>query len=172
VSGTAPDRSPPRRRGGFSLIELVVVIILLATLATLAGLSAQAAVQKQRLARAVLVATQFDRSLRRAALQRRGEVTGTIDRTANRFRIVSLSPRQLGRSDQFPLPSSVSIDRIRVRGGDRGGNIAVDGQGVSPSYAIRLVSGDARRWVLFVGGSGQSLAAIDADTVNGLLEAP
>ncbi|MDV6033896.1 MAG: type II secretion system protein [Phycisphaera sp. RhM] len=139
---------------GFSLIELVVVLVLMAVIASMATLSVRGVIARQRLGRAVEVIEQFDTALRRSARDQRRQVAGVIDRGRGRLTVDPSGER----SRTYTLPRQVSIDAIRfgpVPSSRSGSQIVANADGSSPSYALRLASGNTRRWVFFVGGSGQ-----------------
>jgi prepilin-type N-terminal cleavage/methylation domain-containing protein len=158
----------PCSRPGFSLIELVVVLVLMAVMASLATLSVRGVLARQRLARAAEVVEQFDTALRRSARNQRRVVTGMIDRS--RSRLIIGQPDDPARA--FRLPGHVAILSVRYRtqstpaGRSR---ILALGDGSSPSYAVGLASGGARRWVLFAGGTGQVVHGLDAASIDSLL---
>ncbi|WP_161604636.1 prepilin-type N-terminal cleavage/methylation domain-containing protein [Roseiconus nitratireducens] len=165
---TVASRIASRRRG-FSLIELVVVLVLMALLATLAAYSVRGVFQRQRLARGVEIIQQFDLALRRAARRQRSPISAQIDPAGRRILILEGS----SRSREFSMPRRVRIDRLRLAGATGSAaadRIRVDGQGASPSYALRLASGAASRWVLVAGGTGQLVSVPKTSAVVQLLE--
>ena len=134
-------------RRAFSLIELVVVLVLMAIIASMATLSLRGVMVRYQLSQGVEVIQRFDAALRRSArLDRRGDA-GEINRAAGRLAVAKLD-------ESYVLPKSVQIRSVRVSD-STSRSVSVSGQGASPSYAIELSSGDASRWVLLVGGSGQ-----------------
>ena len=158
---------------GFSLVELVVVLVLMAILASMATVSIRGVIIRQRLARAAEVVEQFDTALRRSARNGRRRVVGVIDRSRRRLVIGQVN----GKARTFSLPKQVSIDSVRL-GSVRLGQspstssetqITAAGDGSSASYAVRLVSGQTRRWVLLAGGTGQVIHDLDSTSVDSLL---
>lgn len=153
---------------GFSLIELVVVLVILAVLAALATYPLRGAVVRGSLARAVEVVERFDQALRREARSRRQGVSGSIDRSLGKLTVGD--PNGLRT---FQLPSRVSIDAIRFAGNRPSAattTVAAGGDGSTDTYALRLAVGDARTWVLLVGGTGQVIHPTDAAQTRALLE--
>lgn len=149
------------RRAAFSLIELVIVLILMALVASMATISLRGVTVRQRLAKAAERVEQFDLAMRRAARLNRDNAIGIIDRASGQ-----LSIPQANKT--FQLPSQVLIAAVRIgKGSDR--EVTVLPNGSSPSYAVRLSSGDASRWVLFVGGSGQVIHDADASLIEAVL---
>ncbi|MCO8121766.1 prepilin-type N-terminal cleavage/methylation domain-containing protein [Stieleria sp. TO1_6] len=158
------------RRNGFSLIELVVVLLLTAMMAALASLSLRGVMARQRLARGIEIAEQFDAALRRSARRNRRSTVGLIDRGQQRFDVRHTK----GSPQAFRLPTDVAIDAVRIGAdGARGtaSQIVAAGDGSTPSYALRITTGDAHRWVLFVGGSGQVVQGMERPSIDSLLGA-
>ncbi|QEG02839.1 hypothetical protein Mal15_69600 [Stieleria maiorica] len=150
---------------GFSLIELIVVLVLMAILASLTTFSLRGVIARQRLGRAVEVVEQFDTALRRAARHHRRRVAATIDRGRGRL-TVDLS----GESARtFALPRQVSIDAIRfgpVPASRSGAQVTANPDGSTPSYALRLTTGDTGRWIFLAGGSGQIVDDFDPMAID------
>lgn len=160
-------------RPAFSLIELVVVMVLMAILASVATVSVRGVIVRQRLSRAAEIVEQFDTALRRQARQERRRVVGVIDRSQGRLIVGQLAAGQPDQnSRRFQLPSQVTVDSIRL-GNNRFRNaatpIVANGDGSSPSYAIRLASGKTRRWVFLVGGTGQVVHGLSSASVDQIL---
>ena len=146
----------------------MVVLVLMALLASLATTSVRAVVLRQRLARAAEVVEQFDRALRRSARYQRRNVAGAIDRRRGRFSVAESAER----TSVFDLPRQVSIDAIRFgtrRSSAIGETLVASGDGATASYAIRLQCGDASRWVLMVGGSGQVVHDLNQSSIDSIL---
>jgi hypothetical protein len=125
-------------------------------------------IARQRLARGAEVVEQFDTALRRAARERRGPVVGEINVSR---RQLTIDP-SADRSKAFTLPDRVTVKDVRI--GSRRTNspenrIVASHDGSSQSYALRLSIGDATRWVLLVGGTGQVVHDLESASVNSVL---
>lgn len=126
--------------------------------ASMATLSLRGFTVRQKLAQAAERVEQFDLALRRAARRDRKGAIGIIDGGQGQLSIPKINKT-------IQLPSQVDIEMV-LTGSSRERGVPVSPDGSSPSYAVRLSTGKAFRWVLIVGGSGQVIHDADATLVN------
>jgi type II secretory pathway pseudopilin PulG len=151
------------------MIELVVVMLILATLAGLVAYSLRGAVDRYQMNRAIETIELFDAQARRQACRSRGSLEARIDRGRN---LLSIESSRRRSQATFRLPRQVEIAEIRmgrtsVAGGPFGLNINRHGQ--SDSYAVHLRRGNAERWLIVLGTSGQIVTLNDQGEADAIL---
>jgi Tfp pilus assembly protein FimT len=145
-------------RIGLTLIEMVLVTILLAMISTAIVVGFRGPFERARFESFCDKLAGLDDRARQAAVAVR--YPGSI-----RF---DLPEQQLELSrwhggllywQKYPVPKRIRIASITLVDGrhvDESVLIPIGVTGGTPSYAIEVVQGDRRRWVVFIGGSGQS----------------
>lgn len=146
------------------MVELVIVIVLIAILSTTAALSLRPIMQRRELNRAVQQITLNDSAARATARRLNQPALLTIDSRAKRAEYLCA-----GRRRRFSLPGNVEVDQIV--GIVRSEPLWVGRDGRSATYAVALSIGEATRWVLIAGGSGQTITAAGPREVGDLLGA-
>lgn len=149
-----------KRSAGFSLIELIIVLVLMAVAAAMATFSLRGVRSRQKLARGVEIVQQFDAALRRSALVNRRGARGEVNRSGGQMTIEALN-------QTYKLPDPLKMQEFRIGGSGR--EVTVFGDGSSPTYAVKLSTGNASRWVLLIGGSGQLVSDADDSLVNAMV---
>ncbi|TWU58091.1 pilus assembly FimT family protein [Rubripirellula reticaptiva] len=155
-------------RSAFTLIELVVVITIMAVLAAIAALSLGGVMDRYQLGRAAETIERFDSRARREARVTGDVVIAKIDRSRGRL---DVDVAGSGLDVMFQLPSRVSISNMRMhRSGVSGSDLilVVDRSGQCPTYAVELMRGNMKRWLVMLGTSGQVISLDNEGAVNAL----
>lgn len=155
-------------RTAFTLIELVIVIVIMAVLSALTVLSLGGTMDRYHLNQASEVLELFDARARRDASRLRRPVQATIDRKRKRLEIDTPGANHT----QYRLPHRVEINQFRFRRGVTVGNsieIQFNRTGGSPTYAVELRRGDASRWFVVLGTSGQIVPLSNEGEVDAIL---
>lgn len=155
-------------RNAFTLIELVVVILIMAILSTIAAVSLGGTIGKYDLSRASETIERFDANARRQARVTHAPVEMLIDRNRNRLNVDASGG---DRDSSYTLPGRVEISNIRLHRSfsvGRSFEMSVSAEGQSLTYAVELTHGKMKRWLIFVGISGQVIHAESEDEVDAL----
>lgn len=168
-------------RSGFTLIEVLAVIVVLGLLAgavawSLAGDATQAIGEDAlgRLAHAD--------SMARAEARRFGrEYTLRFDLNEQALRRLDEGDRQSAHSVKLPTGHRIEAVAFKAQGDSGSGtlrrvtfgaaDVVYSPAGRSVSYAVRIRSGDARRWLVVAGLTGQVTQTDDAKAVDNLFDA-
>ena len=167
------DRSTPRVRSGFSLIELLVVLTLIAIVSATAAISLREPYRRARLEHAVdqLVAADQQARGRARRFDRPYRLVYDLDR--NEVRISDGSPGKTSPT-VLRVGRGVQIDRL-LQKGDRQTHgapwVEVRSQGTTPTYAVRVrTAKDQCAWLFYCGVTGQ-VTRLDEDShVEALFE--
>lgn len=162
------NEKPTRRcrKSGLTLIELVAVLALCAVVAGIVVVSVRSHVARANLASSCEMLMACDSHARHVAHER-GRPTRLLIDSGDRATI------RLPNGRIRAVARGVKIDRLRTaRTSTRTGTLQVvmtaDGQ--SETYAVRLTAGEKlSRWVVVLGGSGQTLVLKDERRVRRLL---
>jgi prepilin-type N-terminal cleavage/methylation domain-containing protein len=142
------------KRAAFTLIELMIAIAILATLTAAAVLSFAAPLREAQFREAIDVVRSADANARTEARHFGRRVNLVFHPGQRVIERCDVSGAVTARTQ---LPASVVIDELRINGKrsfDTSG-IPVSELGLSPTFAVRLVSGDRTQWLGFAGLSGQ-----------------
>ena len=161
------------KRGGFTLVELMLVLLILAIAAAAVTVRAQGSLRGARMNEVLSAFRDFDRTTRAAARNQ--------DRP---FRlVVSLSGGTIARADGegrlirgqvMSLPSDIRFDRLLVRRQDcRDGDVTIScsRKGFTPTYAVLLKSSGRSQWLVVAGLTGDMLLVADEKQARNILEA-
>lgn len=184
-----PDSRPNRRpRRGFTLVEVAAVAVLMALLAGGVAMTFAGPVRRMRAGDAVDRMRSFDATARLAA-RRSGRPAewvldlraGTLERREGRAAGGTSDPPEA----VYPasLPGGFRIDRVRAiasageagRGGpaDVSSGLATltcSPDGLTRTYAVRLVGPGLDRWLVFAGLTGQLTQVDDEAAVDAIFE--
>ncbi|MFH5806756.1 Tfp pilus assembly protein FimT/FimU [Alienimonas sp. DA493] len=156
----------PARRGGFTLVELLVVCALLGIAAAAAAWSVRRPVAA---ARAELAADRLlaaDGAARTLAVRRGEAVRLRFDPSAG-------TVTRVGAGGRRAVVAELPLAAVRRAGAPAGGGpveLTVRPDGSAPTYAVRLVGADeTAHWLLFAGGAGHAVRLPDAAAVDALL---
>jgi Tfp pilus assembly protein FimT len=151
------------------MIELLVVMLILATLASLVAFSLRGVVNRYQMNRAVEVIESFDAQARREARRGQQPLSTRVDRGRNMLSIEASSSRS---RTTFRLPRQVEIAEIRMgRRAVSGGpfELNINRHGQSASYAVHLQRGNADRWLVVLGTSGQIITLKEKGEADAIL---
>lgn len=152
---------------GFTLIEMMAVLLLLSLLAGAAVVGFAAPLRAARARQAVEQVGASDASARQAARRSGRDVELIIDLSEQQ--LIRRESREDTRGTlRTSLPAGFRIDQIRT--GERvvsAGTISIrcSPQGLSRTYALRLVGPEFDQWLLVAGLSGQMKALNDESLV-------
>jgi type II secretory pathway pseudopilin PulG len=157
-------------RHAFTSIELMVVLALAALMTTVAIVKLHEPYRKARFEGTLERIILFERQVRSYAHGHNQPGTLQIDTRPSTLEFVG-SNRQTN-SLNFPLDQEIKIDRIFIDDGDSSRTdvkIPVSGSGSTPSYALSLENSTGeRRWLLFLGITGQVIKTDDERQFNEL----
>jgi prepilin-type N-terminal cleavage/methylation domain-containing protein len=144
-------------RTGFSLIEMLVVITIVGLLAGMAMLKWSGTISKMQFGNDLAGIASFDRRARNLAIQRNESLRLIVDLDNNAF---MCQHRKIAQSvtTTFGLSNASQIENVATIDGQAvGGQIEVylSESGTSASYAVLISNEKRKRWLLFVGGTGQ-----------------
>ncbi|MCC7409231.1 MAG: prepilin-type N-terminal cleavage/methylation domain-containing protein [Phycisphaeraceae bacterium] len=170
----------PRRRHGFTLLELLAVLLLTGLLASVAVASFRATRRIANLQQATGGLIALDAAARReaASLGRPVQLLFNLDEQV--VQAIDVGVESHRAIDQVALSGSLRIERIVTPDQSlSAGQIALScTQGSSshatltPSYALRIIDDPGRssnpreQWILVAGLTGQVTTSIDEDTVT------
>lgn len=150
-----------RRKSGFTMLELMVTLIIIGLIG---GVTAMATAPQLRQARLTAILDQIDRGDQaERSIARRSPFPGSVEVD---FAKELIRFSQSARSVKLPTGWSVAEARSTLAGRLRSGNESISrfaSNGQSASYAIQVEhdSTGIRKWILFLGLSGQSIRCED-----------
>jgi len=156
-----------RVRPGFTLVELLAVLAILAVLTAAAAVSLRLPIQTTRMRLAVEQVSLVDRQMRDHARRFRRPAELTFD--LERGMLVSSSATDGAVSERKQRLAGARVDRFAsATGRERYGKVTVrfSVAGHAPTYAIRLRTGGATEWLLFVGLTGQTVRIDDEQEIT------
>ena len=141
---------------GFTLVELTMVLLIIAIVSAAVVLRVQGPLNRARQREVVEMIGQFDLTTRAAARQQDRPLQMLVDMSAGELRRTDGEGREL-KVVPLRLPGDFRIETVLIRGAgssDRRAVVPFSRQGLTPSYALALVHGDTRRWLLVAGLTG------------------
>lgn len=154
-------------RHGFTIVELIAVLVLLSLVAGTVVFSLRGNVANSRAELAIEKLQLVDRQLRDSA-SRSGRAS-SLRFDVSRGKVA----RSVRGARDLVIEDDIPVLRFRSKDLDAdGGQVAVQflPDGTSPTYAVCLrQNGQARKWIIFAGLTGQALVTSDAGEVEQLL---
>lgn len=159
------------KRGGFTMMEMVVVVLILGVIAAAVTLRVQGPLTSAKTADVVGAVVDFDRTTRSAA------------RSQNRplCMVLTVSEGKLARTDEtgttpaggtLQLPEGFRLTRARVRQEDcpaGQATIRYSRQGLTPSYAVRVEGPAGGQWLVVAGATGDVVQVNNEEDVRNIL---
>ncbi len=154
------------RKSALTLIELIAVLVLCAVLAGIVVVSVRSHVARANLTSSCEMLMACDSHARHVAHER-GQPTRLLIGSGDRATI------RLPNGQIRTVARGVKIDRLwTARTSTQTGTLQVvmTANGQSETYAVRLTAGEKlSRWIMVLGGSGQTLVMKDERRVRRLL---
>jgi type II secretory pathway pseudopilin PulG len=142
------------------MIELLVVMLLIAILSTSVALSLRPFLIRYSLSRAAQQIAMNDAAARATARRLNQPAMIWLDKTGGR---VAFQCGEVARRYEF----SKGVTLVQSLGAP--GEIKIETDGRSVSYAVAVAHGEATRWLVIAGGSGQSLSVESASQARELV---
>lgn len=161
-----------RFRAGFTLIELLVTTLILAMASSVIMVSFREPIERARFEAFCHKLIDLDGRARRAAGAANRPVLVRFDLDDQQIAVSRWNQGALFWQTHR-VPRRIRIESVLQIDDKRSDGIAsftVSINGTTPSYAIEVSHGNQRKWIAFIGGSGQSSESEDEIEIQSMFE--
>ena len=173
IGNPRPATATAHDRSAFSLIELTVVLLILAIASAAVTLKIQRPLRTARIRDLTDAISHFDRLTRVAAKEQERSLVIVVDMSKGELHRTDDRARPL-ESIPLRVPEGLTIERVLIRSEEmvRGkAFIPVSRRGLTPSYALLVVGGGQKQWVLIAGLTGEPAEVRNEKQVREILAA-